>query len=763
VQNMTEVAVQHPSSVKHFEQQPSSIPLQKEREQQNFQKEKENNNLTKRKREDDSDSEVRKSSHRSARRSRSRTPSQESEHKRRRKEKRSKSRGRSRSKSRSRKSSKSRSRSRNRSRSGNEKDNGPEKKDKKQDIAKQVQELTELSRGEKTGGVYIPPFKLAMMQKEIKDKNSKEYQKLTWDALKKSINGLINKVSVANVKNIITELFQENIIRGRGLLCRSLMKSQAASPAFTHVYAALVAVVNTKMPDIGELLLHRLTLQFLKSFRRNQKSVLLATTRFIAHLVNQQVCGVLLALEIIELLLAKPTDDSVEVAVSFVRECGQRLQEITPSGCNRIFDRFRAILHEGEIDKRVQYMIEDVFAVRKTNFKDHPAVIPELDLVDEGDQITHETISLDEADKLDPQEDLNFFKEDPDYQKNEEEYERIRKEILGDSDAESGGEEDEESEDESDHEGGATGENGGSAAPDATNKEGVVIRDHTEMDLTSLKRTIYLTVMSALSFEECAHKLMKMDVKPGQEPTVAKMIVECCAQERTYNRFYGLLGQRFCMLNKTYQDVFDQLFVEQYQTIHRLETNKLRNVAKFFAHLLHSDAISWSVLQHIRLNERDTSSASRIFIKILFQELAEFMGLAKLNARLQDEYMQPYFQGIFPLDNPRDTRFSINFFTSIGLGGLTEKMREHLKNLPKQLLTQPPAPSKGDESSSSSSSDDESASTPSTSSSSSSSSDDESSSSSSSSSSSDDDDDSSSSSATSSQSSSPKRPKKKTK
>jgi len=32
--------------------------------------------------------------------------------------------------------------------------------------------------------------------------------------------------------------------------------------------------------------------------------------------------------------------------------------------------------------------------------------------------------------------------------------------------------------------------------------------------------------------------------------------------------------------------------------------------------------------------------------------------------------LQPYFEGLFPRDNPRDTRFSINFFTSIGLGGL---------------------------------------------------------------------------------------------
>lgn len=30
-----------------------------------------------------------------------------------------------------------------------------------------------------------------------------------------------------------------------------------------------------------------------------------------------------------------------------------------------------------------------------------------------------------------------------------------------------------------------------------------------------------------------------------------------------------------------------------------------------------------------------------------------------------------YVEGIFPRDNPRNTRFSINFFTAIGLGGVT--------------------------------------------------------------------------------------------
>jgi pre-mRNA-splicing factor CWC22 len=51
----------------------------------------------------------------------------------------------------------------------------------------------------RTGGAYIPPFKLAQMLKEVEDKSSPEYQRMTWDALRKSINGLVNKVRRSSV------------------------------------------------------------------------------------------------------------------------------------------------------------------------------------------------------------------------------------------------------------------------------------------------------------------------------------------------------------------------------------------------------------------------------------------------------------------------------------------------------------------------------------------------------------------------------------
>lgn len=47
--------------------------------------------------------------------------------------------------------------------------------------------------------------------------------------------------------------------------------------------------------------------------------------------------------------------------------------------------------------------------------------------------------------------------------------------------------------------------------------------------------------------------------------------------------YYGHLSQRFCNINRVYQELFEDCFRKQYSLIHRLETNKLRNVARLFA------------------------------------------------------------------------------------------------------------------------------------------------------------------------------------
>jgi pre-mRNA-splicing factor CWC22 len=443
-----------------------------------------------------------------------------------------------------------------------------------------------------SGGAYIPPGKLKLLLREslARDKQSIEYQRLAWEALKKSIHGLVNKVNIPNIGLVVRQLFKENIVRGRGLLCRSLMQAQLFSPSFTNVYASLIAIVNMKFPQIGELLLRRLIAQFKSTYKQNKKDQCLATCKFIGHLINQNVAHEILSLQILTLLLENPTNHSVEVAIGLLKDVGKKLTLESPRSLHAIFETLRSILNEKSDlvdDKRIQYMIE---------------------------------------------------------------------------------------------------------AEKALDSNQIII-DETETNLVALRRTIYLTIQSSLDFQECAHKLLRMQLKPQQQAELCQMILDACAQQRTYERFFGLLAQRFCQLKSQFVECYELIFRQQYETCHRLETVKLRNVSRMLSHLLYTDSISWGVFECVRLNEQETTSSSRVYLKNLLLDLSEHMGLAKTRQRFGDVTLGQFFTGLFPTDNPRNTRFSINFFTSIGLGALTEDLREHLKNAPKPLLVLPPPPS----------------------------------------------------------------------
>jgi pre-mRNA-splicing factor CWC22 len=192
--------------------------------------------------------------------------------------------------------------------------------------------------------------------------------------------------------------------------------------------------------------------------------------------------------------------------------------------------------------------------------------------------------------------------------------------------------------------------------------------------------------MSSVDFEECCHKLLKLQIRPGQEIELCNMVLECCMQDRTYLGYYGHVAQRFCKLSPVYVETYEQLFFTQFETVHRLEQAKLRNLACFFAQLFYTQSIAYETLRCIDLTEDSTTASSRIFVKILMQEIANNLGIKKLQEKLADPSLQQTLEGIFRTDSVQNVRFSINFFTSIGLGALTESMREFLKDAPKLLL-----------------------------------------------------------------------------
>ena len=158
-----------------------------------------------------------------------------------------------------------------------------------------------------------------------------------------------------------------------------------------------------------------------------------------------------------------------------------------------MFETFRRILHEGLIEKRTQYVIEQLFAVRRTEFEEYPRMAPELDLVEEGDQITH-TIELNK--EIDKEEYLDVFHVDPNYLENEETWKKIKMAILGEDESSDEEDEDDEDEDEDADVDASDSEEDEAAKEKSTHSSSripsleVLIEDQTDQDTTNLRRTV---------------------------------------------------------------------------------------------------------------------------------------------------------------------------------------------------------------------------------------------------------------------------------
>jgi pre-mRNA-splicing factor CWC22 len=534
---------------------------------------------------------------------------------------------------------------------------------------RKIQSLESLGRA---GGVYVPPFKLQRLQKELANKQGEEAQRQAWEALRKSINGLVNKVNADNMKLMIGEVLQENLVRGRGLFARAVIRAQMASPTFTHVYACLVALVNSRLPEIGDLIIRRVILQFRRAYKRNDKIVLTAAVQFLAHLFNQKVVSEFLILQVAMLLLDKVTDDSIEVCCSFLQQCGQVLEEVSSQGARAVTERLRLILREGLASQRTQYVIEGLMETRRTKYKEFPGLIEQLDLLDEEDQLTHEVDLM--SKDIKGEEITNVFHAvDPEeWEKDNKAWEKLSAKLLGKE-----SDDDDDDDDDSDSSSSDSDE-----APAAMSNQTTEIKDNTAQDLVNLRRSIYLVIQSSLGFEECVHKILKLQMNEGDEKEIVTMLIDSCAMQKSYDKFFTLIMERLARLKPdVYVPLCDNAFLSQLDSAHRLETNKLRNIAKFFSHLMYTDAVTWSLLAHLELTESGTTSSSRIFIKILFQDLSENLGAKKLHARMKDDELQPYVRGLFQEGNVKDMRFCINFFSAVGLGFLTEDLRERLSQM----------------------------------------------------------------------------------
>ncbi len=256
-------------------------------------------------------------------------------------------------------------------------------------------------------------------------------QEDAWNTLGREINASVGSITNHNVKSVSAMLLRHNLIRGRGLLVQSVMGAHARRSDQTMALASCVAVINSKLPCVGELLTNRLLKRFLDHLARQRQGLTNAAEialDLIVHLAIQGVVDYPVVIELLSLLV--DPDDSgaippagVGLAVDMARSSMAYLESVPLEGgvtlLHFTLEMFREMYQtdavKGVVRRNIEKLLDEVQSANLTH-----VIPPALHLVDPS--AAPDPLDISVGDDLECRHDLDRFMVDPHYVSHEEAY-----------------------------------------------------------------------------------------------------------------------------------------------------------------------------------------------------------------------------------------------------------------------------------------------------------------------------------------------------
>ncbi|EJS43614.1 cwc22p [Saccharomyces arboricola H-6] len=470
-----------------------------------------------------------------------------------------------------------------------------------------------------------------------------DFQKENWQMLESHVSPIISNLTMDNLLESYKDLFQVNIILGENVVCKNvvefILKKQNSRriPAL----AALITLLNSNIPEIGETLTKELMLTFVKQFNHRDHILCGNVLQCLSVLFLYGVVHEVVILQILLLLLEK---NSLQFVIEVLKICGWKLALVSRKTHDMIWEKLRYIFQTQDLPRKLCESLEELFEIRQKDYKNESQTLLVLNPADYTVH-THSYIVNDEDETNDK---LGDFEECTRFDELTAVFNTLQQKLLINDQF--------------------------NADEGKTNQ--LQIKDMTSANDVEFKKKIYLILKSSLTGDEAAHKLLKMKIANNLKGNVADIIIKSSIQESTFSKYYSILSERMITFHRSWQIAYNETFEQNYtQDIEDFETDQLRILGKFWGHLISYEFLPMGCLTIIKLTEEDSCPQGRIFIKFLFQELVNELGLDELQTRLSSNKLE----GMFPLEGDADhIRYSINFFTAIGLGLLTEEMRSQL-------------------------------------------------------------------------------------
>ena len=463
---------------------------------------------------------------------------------------------------------------------------------------------------------YIPP---SLRHKGMGGSGSEDLSQL-----RRQIQGLLNRLSEANLSSILSEV--EKLYRGHprqhvstillDLLLGLLSDPTSLQDTFIILHAGFIAAVfKVSGSDFGAQAIERIHDEFFANFDSKADSDVTGKkctnlTSLLAELYNFQVISSNMIYDLARLFLNNLSEINTELLLRIVRTAGPQLRQDDPSSLKDIVIQLQRVVAQTEeqnLSVRTKFMIETMNDLKNNRMKtgiaasainsEHTVRMKQiLKSLNQRTVRASEPLRFGLKDLQDKDKRGKWWLVGASYRIDTED-ETFQEQISPISgNALDGG----------------SGRNGGVGDLEQLAKE--------QRMNTDVRRSIFIAIMSSSDSNDAYVRLMKLGLKKSQQLEIPKVLVHCAGAEKVYNPFYTILSRRFCRDKKlkmalqfSLWDLFKRMGEadneaeadEDESADRKLELRSIVNLARTFGVLIVEDGLSLGVLKVYLLTARN--------------------------------------------------------------------------------------------------------------------------------------------------------------
>ncbi|OVA16448.1 MIF4G-like [Macleaya cordata] len=427
--------------------------------------------------------------------------------------------------------------------------------------------------------------------------------------IRRQVRGLLNRLSESNVESITEEI--STILRsvsrsvGSQIVTEEVLASCSGGPRGNEQYAAVFASFVAGMAclvgvDFGAKLLASLAKSFEDEFLKEDNLSLRNLTLLLSYLCIFGVCSSDLIYDFLTILSKRLMEIDVSTILTILQCCGMKLRGDDPAAMkdfivsiqNRVSELKSSSGDQPINNKRMEFMLDTICDIKNNKKRSKEDPVQHTRIKKWLQKLRVEDVllrGLKWNKLLDPNKKGQWWLSGDvasSTDKVEELATTLNKEVL--------------------------------------EAQKLLQLAASQRMNTDARRAIFCVVMSGEDYIDAFEKLLRLDLPGKQDREIMRVIVECCLQEKVFNKYYTILASKLCSHDKNHKFTLQYCLWDHYKGLDEMELIRSKNLSRFVAEMLSTYSLSLAVLKTNDFSDPVQLTPKRIMhFRMLFETIFE--------------------------------------------------------------------------------------------------------------------------------------------